>query len=235
VRLTLPIREVVLATPRSAVVRVDLAGHAFEYRPGQAVVVGAHGGTEGRPYSLATAPGAAREADEIELLIGVDLRGSAGPHLPSLRPGALVDVNGPLGSFTLPESLDDSPLLFVAGGRGIAPLRSMLQHALAHLPDEVVGVAYSARSPEDFAYGDELRTLAGEGRIRLRKTVTRDAGERWDGYHGRLSPELLASLVPAGNTLCFVCGPEALVHDVPRMLVDLGVERSRIHLEEWAR
>jgi ferredoxin-NADP reductase len=50
---------------------------------------------------------------------------------------------------------------------------------------------------------------------------------------GRLGPNDLAPLVHGRATLCFVCGPPALVQEIPQMLVDLGVPRERIKTEEW--
>ena len=58
--LTLPIREVIAATPSARVVRIDLSGHDFDYAAGQAVLVATHGHEKRRPYSLATSPEDAR-------------------------------------------------------------------------------------------------------------------------------------------------------------------------------
>jgi ferredoxin-NADP reductase len=45
--------------------------------------------------------------------------------------------------------------------------------------------------------------------------------------------ERLAAMIHAPETLCFVCGPAAMVDDVPRMLQELGIEKRRIRIEEW--
>jgi hypothetical protein len=45
---------------------------------------------------------------------------------------------------------------------------------------------------------------------------------------------MLEACVDDPETLCFVCGPEALVHEVPRMLQDIGIAPSRVRVEEWA-
>ena len=99
-----------------------------------------------------------------------------------------------------------------------------------------IGLFYSARTPGDFAYEDEWRRLADDGRIEFRQTITRDstAPSEWTGERGRIGREALASLVHGPATLCFVCGPPALVTDVPRLLDELGVPRERIKLEEWS-
>lgn len=228
--LTLPIRDVIPATPRARIARFSLDGQAFDYAPGQAVAIASHGQEKRRPYSIAAAPEDARRDGWLELLVGVNADGAPGPHL-TLEPGQLVDVEGPLGSFTFPPAPEERRFVFIAGGTGIAPLRAMLRHALT-IPHRNVGLFYSVRTPDEFAYEQELRGLAQAGDIELRQTVTR-ASDDWTGPRGRLNREALAELVHEPATLCFVCGPPALVDEMPKLLADLGVPRDRIRIEEW--
>ena len=231
--LTLPIRDVIRATPRARIVQLDLDGHAFDYVAGQAVLVGVAGVEKRRPYSIAGAPQDTRLSRALELLVGVDDEGRAGPHLP-LQRGATIEIDGPLGTFTFPEDPRERRVVFVAGGTGIAPLRAMMRHALfGPLHFQHVGLLYSARTPEEFAYEAEFRELAARGVIELRQTVTRAAVADWSGSRGRIDRAILAGLVHASETLCFVCGPAAMVDDIPKMLTDLGVPRDRIRIEEW--
>ena len=230
--LTLPIREVLPATPRARVVRLDLEGRPFEYAAGQAVFAGAQGSALKKPYSIAAAPDDARRDGWIELLVGVDEQGEAGVHL-ALQPGALVEVDGPMGSFIFPADPEERRFLFIAGGTGIAPLRAMLRHALL-IPHREIGLVYSARTPEDFAFEAEWLALAREGRIDLRRTITRTGGDAsWQGGRGRVGPVELQPLVHDAATLCFICGPQAMVDDTTKTLQDLGVARARIRIEEW--
>jgi len=231
VLVTLPVREVLLATPRARIVRLDLEGKRFDYTAGQAVLVGPQGG-EGRwPYSIAAAPEDAARDGFLELLVGVDAAGATGHRLP-LDPGTPLDVEGPVGTFTFPQNPDAQRFVFIAGGTGIAPLRAMLRHALA-IPHREVGLLYSARTPDEFAFQEELRALAREGKIELRQTVTRDSAAGWAGGRGRIGRAEIEPLVHDPATLCFVCGPAALVDDTQRLLQDLGVARERIKIEEW--
>ena len=229
--LTLPIREVLHATPRARVLRLDPHGQPFDYAPGQAVLVGTHGQPKRRPYSIAAAPADMRRDGWLELLIGVESDGQPGDHL-TLAPGALVDVEGPLGSFTFPAAPIERRFVFIAGGTGIAPLRAMLRHALV-IPHRDIGLFYSARTPDEFAYEEELRALAEAGSIVLRQTVTRANDRDWSGARGRLDRAALSELVHDPATLCFVCGPPALVAEMPAHLAELGISRDRIRIEEW--
>jgi NAD(P)H-flavin reductase len=229
--LTLTLRDVLPATPRARIARIDLDGHPFEYAAGQAVMIGSHGGEKRKPYSIASAPEDAVRDGFVELLIGLNDEGIPGPHL-ALEPGGLVDVEGPLGAFTFPPSPAEARFIFIAGGTGIAPLRAMLRHAL-HVPHRNIGLFSSARTPDEFAFEGELRELAAAGEIELRQTVTRAADQDWDGARGRLDRAALGELVHDPETLCFVCGPAAMVDEMPRLLGEMGIPRARIRIEEW--
>jgi len=229
--LTLPIREVLSATPRARIARLDLNGHTFDYAPGQAVAIASHGLEKRRPYSIAAAPEDASRDGFLELLIGVGPDGTPGAHL-TLEQRQLVDVEGPLGSFTFPPAPDERRFVFIAGGTGIAPLRAMMRRAL-HLPHRNIGLFYSVRTPDEFAYEQELRDLARTGEIELRQTVTRAIDADWTGTRGRLNREALEELIHDPATLCFVCGPPALVDAIPRILTEIGIPQERIKIEEW--
>jgi NAD(P)H-flavin reductase len=242
VLLTLPIREVVRATPRARIVRLDLDRQPFDYTAGQAVVVGTHGAGERRPYSIAAAPEDARRDRWLELLVGVDGDGRAGSHL-SLAEGTAVDVDGPVGTFTFPVRPAERQFLFIAGGTGIAPLRAMVRHVLAPraaasgtadaAPALRPGLLYSARTPDEFAYEEEFRALARAGWIDLRQTITRTGEFDWSGARGRIDRAALSELVHGPATLCFVCGPPALVAEMTKLLEELSVPPSLVRAEAW--
>ncbi|MEQ1727337.1 MAG: FAD-binding oxidoreductase, partial [Vicinamibacterales bacterium] len=219
--LTRPVLDIGVATPRARIIHVDLQGTPFPFLPGQAVWLGASGQNLRKPYSIASSPEDVARTGRLELLVGVDADGEPGPHLP-LKAGALVDIDGPVGRFTFPESPEASRFLFIAGGTGISPLRSMLRHSV-HVPHEAIGLMYSARLPEEFAYAEELRAMADAKTIELRMTVTRDVGPGdWTGTRGRITRDDLEPLVHDGQTLCFICGPPALVEEMPKVLLSLG-------------
>ena len=142
-------------------------------------------------------------------------------------------MDGPLGTFVFPRDPDEREFLFVAGGTGIAPLRSMIVHALVTRQRGKLHLLYSARTPQDFAYLADLRRERKLGRVELMLTATREVPPRWRGDRGRITSAHLARLIRTPETLCFVCGPAAMVDDVPRMLVALGVDPERIRIEEW--
>jgi CDP-4-dehydro-6-deoxyglucose reductase len=231
--VTLPVREVIRATPRTRILRVDLGASGFRYVAGQAVMAGLHDSPLRKPYSIASAPDESTRTGYLELLVQVDDSGSPDPHLELAAPGTPLDIEGPFGQFGLPASADGG-LLMVAGGTGIAPLRSMLLQALSQPDCPPVHVVFSARSADELAYRDELERLAADRRVRLWSTVTRRHDPPWTGRRGRVDRVLLAEALPSPGCACLVCGPPAFVADVRAGLLALGVPEARIGVERYA-
>jgi NAD(P)H-flavin reductase len=169
----------------------------------------------------------------IQLLIAME---GGAEDLDWARRGALVDVDGPIGTFTFPASLDLPWVLFVAGGTGIAPVRAMLDHALRRHPSQNLSLLYSTRRSDEFAFVDELREHERRGKLELHQTVTRDESTSWGGRRGRIGRDHFeAVLHEPASTLCFVCGPPSLVSDSAATLQELGVPVGSIKTENWAR
>jgi ferredoxin-NADP reductase len=93
-------------------------------------------------------------------------------------------------------------------------------------------VLYSARVPEEFAFRQELERLARRGLIKLQLTVTGQT-DAWDGVRGRIAMETLERALPSKDAVCYLCGPPAMVEDVPPLLRLLGVPSSQVRTEEW--
>ena len=234
--VTVPIVELTAATPRSRLVSLDMRGQHFMFEPGHAVMVGEHGNRERRPYSIACSPEQASESNRIQLLIALEDNGSLGANLGPAAPGTLVDVEGPIGTFTLPRVPSDGWLLFVAGGTGIAPLRAMLDHTLRQPRGPRTSLLYSARRGDEFAFVDELQSYAEARRIELHQTVTRDESSAWSGRRGRIGrSHFEAVLHDPGRTVCVVCGPEPLVSESVTTLKALGVPDAQIRTEQWGK
>jgi ferredoxin-NADP reductase len=227
------IREAVAATPRAHIIKLDLQRQTFPYLAGQAAYLQPEGADRRRPYSIASAPEETAQHGLIEFLVQTSGNGSTGLTPDLVQPGTAVNVDGPLGSFTFPAHPNERRFVFIAGGTGIAPLRSMLWHTLLAERDGHVSLIYSVRSPEEFAYMQEFQRLEDEGRIDFRHTVTRAAVEGWSGRQGRIDVRCLEGLIDPGHTLCFVCGPSALIGEIRPQLMELGVREDQIRIESW--
>ena len=213
-------------------IRVGLEGERFEYEAGQAAWIGTDPRGELTPYSIASAPEETRRDGWLEFLVKVDEARHFGAVVSSVRRGREIVVAGPAGRFTFPGEASGRPLLFLAGGTGIAPVRSMIVHAILSGLRTPVTLLYSARRPDEFAYLAELRRLARAGAIHLELTLT---GQHDPWRHGRGRPGLahLQRLAADAPTLCFLCGPPEMVTDLAAALASLGVPPQDIRREQY--
>jgi ferredoxin-NADP reductase len=228
-------REIIHATPRTRIIRFDLGEAPFAFSAGQAVLVAPHGAPLLKPYSIACSPRQAAGTHTLELLVQTeDSPGIDDPHLEPLKPGSLVDVEGPLGTFGLPPAATETDILFVAGGTGIAPLRSMMWDTIENHPAAHRALIYSVRSADEIAYERELSELAAGGRLDLRVTITRDGPESWLGPRGRVNAALIRSVIRTTDTRALLCGPHGMVNDVTSLLIGAGVAPEKILTETFS-
>src|SRR5579862_5712597 len=148
------VTEVVPETARTRSITLELddwPGH----RAGQHVDVrltAPDGYQAQRSYSIASAPGAAL----LELTVERIADGEVSPYLvDELREGDRVELRGPIGGWFVWQDAHAGPVLLTGGGSGIVPLRAMLAVRGA----TPVRLVYSARSPEELIYRDELAAL----------------------------------------------------------------------------
>jgi len=199
---------------------------AAHSRPGQVVKVRTGAG-EGY-FALASAPSGDRH---VSLLVK---RGGrvADAAISAARPGAAIEVSAPFGNgFPVEEAIGRDVLLFAAGS-GIAPIRALVQHILAHRADfKRVTLFYGQRRGGDFAYAREH--LAWErGGIRVVLCPSRE-DDAWRGLRGRVQ-EVARTLAlggtSPGDAVAFVCGMTAMVDDVRATLGRSGLPPGRVHL-----
>ena len=230
--ITVPVRQITRATPRIRILNLDLRTTDFPFAAGQAVMLGLHGSPLRKPYSIASSPWEVVKSGIMQVLVQVEDSGGLDPHLELASPGTMLDLEGPFGSFGLPERVD-RPLLFVAGGTGIAPLRSMLIEHLSRPTRHPVALVYSARAVDEFAFRPELAALESAGRISSYFTVTREEPPDWKGRRGRISEALLKEALPSADACCLICGPPQLVSDASTLLRQLGVSAESILTEKY--
>ena len=185
-----------------------------------------------RSYSIASAP----EDDHLVLTVERLDDGEVSPYLvDELRPGDELELRGPVGGYFVWEASLGGPLLLLAGGSGVVPLRAMLRHHRAVGSTVPARLLYSARSLEDVIYRHELMGMADDGEIDIRFTLTRAQPPGWSGYGRRIDRELLDEVAwtPAEGPLVNVCGPTAFVEAAATALVELGHDPGRIKTERF--
>jgi ferredoxin-NADP reductase len=206
----------------------DWQGH----RAGQHVDVrltAEDGYTAERAYSIASAPGEP-PAITVERLED----GEVSPYLVEVvRDGDMFDVRGPIGGYFVWDGDDEAPLLLVAGGSGVVPLRAMLRHRRRSALAAPTRLLYSSRTLEDVIYREEL--AEPDAGLEVVLTLTRGAPEGWTGRTGRVDANLLREVAwPAEEeALAFVCGPTSFVESVAAGLVGLGYDPARVKTERF--
>lgn len=144
--------------------------------------------------------------------------------------GEVLGVRGPFGRAWPVGDAEGRDVVVVAGGVGMAPLRPVVYHLLAHR--ERYGrlvVLYGSRSPDLLLFGDELAAWADRDDLELALTVDA-AGQDWRGRVG-VVPQLIADAALHGErTVAMVCGPEVMMRFAVAALRDHGVPAQRIHL-----
>jgi ferredoxin-NADP reductase len=212
--------EAVRPETRDAVTLVLRPGRGFRaHEPGQYVRIGVDvdGVRLWRAYSVTSAPG------RLSVTVNAVRDGAVSNHLiRTAKRGMLVNLDQPAGDFTLPAARPEK-VLFVTAGSGITPVMGILRSLLHELKDVVV--VHSAREREAVVFGDELRTLATEGRIRF--------VERHTGTDGRITPAELARLVPdLAERHTWACGPNEMLDDLGAHFAEVGIPQN-LHVERF--
>jgi ferredoxin-NADP reductase len=185
-----------------------------------------------RSYSIASAP----EDEHLVLTVERLDDGEVSPYLvDELHAGDELELRGPVGGYFVWEESFGGPLLLVAGGSGVVPLRAMLRHHRAVGSEVPVRLLYSARSLEDVIYRDELTRLAGGDVVDVHFTLTRARPDGWQGYARRVDRELLEEVAwaPSSRPLVYICGPTSFVEAAAEALVGLGHEPGMIRTERF--
>ena len=185
-----------------------------------------------RSYSIASGP------EDAQLLLTIERLddGEVSPYLvDELRPGDELELRGPIGGYFVWERSSGGPLVLIAGGSGVVPLRAMLRHHVATGGDAAARLLYSTRSLDEVLYRHELESLTSDHGVGVHVALTRAWPEDWEGHRGRISPELLrnVSWPPDEHPLIYICGPTGFVEAIAGQLVEAGHDPRAIRTERF--
>lgn len=174
------------------------------------------------PFTISSSP------DDPYLRLSAKAIGDYSAALADVKPGTPALVNGPFGRFTMAMSTGRKRL-FIAGGIGVTPIRSMLG-------DKVMGgdiLLYSAQRETDLAFREYFVTLTDKG-LAVHYLLEKLRQKQSNYHKGRITPELLVRLVPdLAERDVWLCGPPAMMSAVRQTLTGLGVPNHRIYSEEF--
>ncbi|MCL4465873.1 MAG: FAD/NAD(P)-binding protein [Chloroflexi bacterium] len=199
------------------------ARRRYSFVPGQFNMLSLMGFEEA-PISLASAPSADGRFQHTVKAVGRLTQALRG-----FKEGDTVGVRGPYGEPWPVGELKGKNLLAVAGGIGLAPLRSLLLHVFQHRAEYgKVTLLYGAKTPGEIVYGDELEGWGAQPETMVGLTVDRIDGRPWK-YNVGVVPTLFEKVpVSAANCLALVCGPEVMLKFVLLDLFKRGFPPERI-------
>lgn len=153
-----------------------------------------------------------------------------------VRPGDVVDVLAPAGTFT-PDLQVPAAHVLLAAGSGITPILSIAASVLAADEKSSVTLIYGNRRADSVMFAEEIADLKDmhPSRMRVVHVLSREPHEV-ELFHGRLDAPKLRTLLPALVELpavdhWWICGPLAMAVDAAAVLAELGVPASRVHRE----
>ncbi len=189
---------------------------SFTYRPGQFAELSVFGTGE-CPIGIASSP-----TWEGFLEFCVRAVGTVTNAIHDLDVGDKLGVRGPLGNSWPTKEIEGKNLLFIGGGIGLPPLRSLIHYVLDNRERYgAVEIIYGARSPQDLVYKHELKQW--DERQDVDVYVTVDVGdETWDGPVGFVPPFLREINPSPENKVTFTCGPPIMIKLVVEALEEMG-------------
>lgn len=208
----------------------------FEFRAGQmgdfTLIDPDETDTEGntRAFSFVYAP------SEDELVTTTRLRDSAFKRvLKDLPEGAEVAFDGPNGNFTLHKT-ESIPAVFIIGGIGITPIRSMIAEALNQGTSHDLTLLYSNKTTEDAPFLSDFEEMANKhDNFTFVPVMTRVEEGDWDGERGHIDADMLKRHVKdVSAPIYYLSGPADMVQSMYSMLVEAGANEDNIRAEEFS-
>lgn len=147
-----------------------------------------------------------------------------------------VELEPSRGRFTLPESAD-APVVFLGGGVGVTPFRSMLRYAADEILPYKIILLYSAPTPEHLVFRREFELLPQEHpNLQIICTVTEPgAGAEWQGETGRIDEAKIRKYVQdLPGSIFYTCGPPPMVQAMEELLKSMNIPADHIRVERFS-
>lgn len=192
----------------------------LDFIPGQFLEVSCFGKGEA-PISISSIPG------EEFLKLTFKRAGCVTSGLFNLKENDSLGIRGPFGNGFPYAQLGGKELIFIAGGIGIAPLRSLLNFMLSKRKAPNITLLYGVRSPEELLYKKELNYW--KKHIKLLLTVD-SSNAKWKGRTGVVTQLLNEIQFEPLRAKVIMCGPAVMMHFVAAKLIEIGMSPSDIIL-----
>lgn len=205
---------------------LGVADAAPVFLPGQYVNIGVPGSGQHRSYSFSSAPGAQRMSFMIKQVPG----GLMSSWLGTAQAGQALEMTGPLGSFYLRTVT--RPLLFLAGGTGLAPFLAMLEVLAVQGASQPVHLIYGVTRDQDLVMVDRLEAYAARIPGFTFSTCVADA-QTAHPRQGYVTQHMPVESLHGGNVDVYLCGPPPMVEAVQKHFKTAGIAPASFHYEKF--
>jgi len=183
-----------------------------------------------RGFSLVQAP------YEPGLVVATRMRDTAYKRvLKELPIGTEVKLDGPGGDFTLHKAVA-TPAVFLIGGIGVTPIRSMIAQATHDKSSQRLILLHASRTPAQLPYQSDFEQFAKiNPNFSYIAVATDSAPDDWSGERGRINAEMIKKYVPdLSQPIYYLSGPGDMVKAMRQLLVNLQVNEDNIRTEEFS-
>ena len=213
-------------TPDVKTFRVNApeGGKCFDHMPGQCAMLSMPGVGEAM-FSITSSP-TNREYMEFS----IKRCGGFTEWLHQMEVGQEITIRGPYGrAFPVDTALKGKDLLFIAGGIGLAPLRSVIDYCLAKRSDYgKIDIVYGSRSADDLVDIDQIRNeWARAENVDVHLTIDRPQ-DGWDGHVGFV-PAYVKELNFDVHKTALLCGPPIMIKFTLASLQEMGYDKTQVY------
>lgn len=215
---------------------LDISGTDFNFKPGQyatfTLINPPFTDEEGnmRQFSIASSPN-----NKEYIMIASRMRPTAFKNsLKKIKLGTKIKVSGPLGSFTLHED-SKKPAVFLAGGIGITPFRSIIEYAIQEKLSHKICLFYSNKTPKAAAFLKDLQNFAKQNKnFIFVPIITEYQGKDWKYEFGRCNIDMVKKYVKdLKKPIFYSAGPPGMVAAMKQMLIESGIKEDNIKTEDF--
>ena len=196
----------------------------FEHKPGQCAMLSIPGVGEAM-FSITSSP-----TNEEFMEFSIKKCGCVTEWLHSMEPGQEITIRGPYGKpFPVDTEFVGKDLLFIAGGIGLAPLRSVINYC-RHYRDRYgkIDIVYGSRSKDDLVdYKEIIDEWEKDEGVEVHLTIDREQ-EGWDGHVGFV-PNYVKELGFDTNKIAILCGPPIMIKFTLAGLIELGFKKEQVY------
>ena len=229
-RATARVKALRWFTPEVANLQLELPDLPhFNYRPGQYMNVHLGDGTH-RSFSMASLPNAGTVDFHVRRIPGGRFTDS---HLGRVAPGHALDIELPLGSFRYHHE-DQRPVLMVATGTGLAPIKSILESLMDDDDCPPVALYWGMRSESDLYLDEAIRRWAPRlSEFRYVPVLSR-ASAGWPGRRGHVQDAVLADLDDLSGHSIYLCGAPAMIADAKQQFLARDADLEHIYTDGFS-